>query len=115
MAAIGDIEWFRGDSFPLELALKNKLDGLAIDITGYTFILTVDTKSSPPDDSTKVFSTPGVISGDPVEGKVTFTPTTANTDIAPAGYYYDIQMTDAGSNIRTIAKFKFKIVQDISK
>ncbi len=115
MAVIGDIEWYRGDSYPLELSLKNKSDGLPIDITGYTFVMTVDTKSSPPDDTTKVFSTPGVISGDPTLGKVTFTPSPANTSIAPAGYYYDIQMTDAGGNIRTIAKFKFKVVQDISK
>lgn len=115
MAAIGNIEWYRGDSFPLELKLKDKATGLPLTITGYSFILTVDSVSSPSDASTNIFSVEGIVVGDGTEGKVTFTPTADDTDITPAKYYYDIQMTDPSSNVRTIAKYNFKITQDISK
>ena len=112
---IGDIEWYRGDSYPLELTIKDKTSGLVIDLTGYSFLLTVDTLKEPPDDTTKVFDVIGVLDGDPTTGKVSFTPTAIQTAIDPAGYFYDVQMTDASNNIRTIAKNKWKILQDISK
>ncbi|RKZ36690.1 MAG: hypothetical protein DRQ49_17500 [Gammaproteobacteria bacterium] len=112
---IGEISWYRGDSYPLELTIKDKDSGSVIDLTGYSFILTVDTLKTPPDDTTKVFNVSGVLDGDPTTGKVSFTPSAIQTDIEPASYYYDVQMTDASSNIRTIAKNKFKILQDITK
>lgn len=112
---IGEIEWYRGDSYPLDLTIKNKNDSTVIDLTGYSFILTVDTSSAPTTDATKVFEVAGVLNADPTTGKVSFTPTALQTGITPKTYYYDVQMTDASGNIRTIAKNKWKIKQDISK
>jgi len=112
---IGIIEWYRGDSYPLELTIKNKSDGEVIDLTGYSFILTVDTLKTPPDDTTKVFEVAGVLDADPSTGKVSFTPTTTDTNIDPASYYYDVQMIDSSGHIRTIAKNKWKLLQDITK
>ena len=115
MATLDDITWYRGDSFPIELTIKDKATGNAVDITGYAFKLTVDELQDPPDTSTKKFSVDGVLDGTPSTGKVAFTPSTTDTAILPADYYYDVQMTDASSNIRTIAKYKFTISQDITK
>jgi len=112
---IGEIEWYRGDSYPLELTIKNAATSAVIDITGYSFILTIDSLEKPPDDTTKVFEVTGDLDSDPTTGKVSFTPTALNTDQEPATYFYDVQMTDASSNIRTIAKNKWKMRQDITK
>lgn len=112
---IGEIEWYRGDSYPLELTVKDANTKEVIDITGYSFILTIDTLKEPPDNTTKVFSVNGVLNVDPTTGKVSFTPTALNTAIDTGSYYYDVQMTDASIHIRTIAKNKWKILQDITK
>lgn len=115
MTVLGDIEWYRGDGYPFELTILAKGTTTAIDITGYSFKLTVDETKDPEDDSTKLFDVDGVLDGDPTTGKVSFTPTSVNTDLEPDGYFYDVQMTDGSGNIRTIAKAKWKIVQDITK
>ncbi len=111
---IGEIEWYRGDSYPLEITIKNAKTKAVIDITGYSFILTVDSLKDPPDDSTKIFDVAGVLPA-PTTGVVTFTPPSVDTNFAAGNYYYDIQMTTLGGDIRTIAKFKWKQTQDISK
>ena len=113
MAELSDIEWYRGDSYPKKITLKDG-DGVVIDITGYSFVLTVNSEKNPDDDTTKIFEVAGTLPA-PTTGVVYFTPTAVNTDQDIATYYYDIQMTDASANVRTIAKHKFKITQDISK
>lgn len=115
MATLGDITWYRGDSFPIELTIKNKATRAAIDITGYSFLLTVNTVKDPADETQQIFQVAGVLDDDPTTGKVSFTPTTVDTDLDPATYYYDVQMTDADSNVRTVSKYKLKITQDITK
>jgi len=113
---IGEIAWYRGDSYPVKLTIKDKTTSVEIDLTGYTFLLTVDSDKNPSDTSTKVFEVAGILEDQGTNtGEVTFTPTTSNTDLSPLTYYYDIQMTDASGNIRTIAKNKWKITQDITK
>ncbi len=118
---LGDIFMDRGDSYPLEMRIKDKATKEYIDLTGYTFVLTVDPSKTPIDDTNNVFQVPGVL-GDQVSdtGLVSFTPTAANTDHVGI-FYYDIQMIDADSNRRTIPKhpkgkkYKFTLGQDISK
>lgn len=114
---IGDIDYYRGDDYPLEMTFKDKATQEAIDLTGYSFIMTIDTLKKPPDATTKVFDITGVVDPDQVTnaGKVSFTPTDVQTDIDPKGYFYDIQMTDAGGHKRTVVKYKFTILQDITK
>jgi len=115
MATISDIEWYRGDSYPQELTITDKTSGDAVDITGYSFIMTVTSVRNPATISEQIFQVVGVLDGDPTTGKVSFTPSTVQTDINPAKYYYDIQMTDDINHVRTIAKFRFTIKQDITK
>jgi hypothetical protein len=113
---LGDIEWFRGDAYPINLLIKDKNSGQEIDLTGYFFVMTCDSRKDPPDSSTTMFSVLGTIPDQTTDtGRVIFTPTSLDTDIEPATYYYDIQMTDPDGNVRTIAKYKFKILQDITK
>jgi hypothetical protein len=108
------ISLFRGDSYPLAFTLKNAGTGTAVDLTGCTLLLTVDTLADPPDDTTQVFQLTGELDADPTTGKVYFTPDT--TDTATVGtYYYDVQLTDADSNIRTVVKSTLTISMDITK
>ncbi len=114
---IGDIEYSRGDSYPYSILIKDKAAGVYVDITGYTFILTVDPAKAPVDASNNVFSVVGVVDPDQVTnaGRVSFTPTEDDTDNV-GKFYYDIQFIDGSGNKRTFVKgFKFLIEQDISK
>lgn len=107
-----DICVVRGDSPVIPVSVKDE-NGVAIDITGGVFTLTIDGEEEPTDALNNVFSVPGVITDAP-GGKVTFTPSTTDTDEGSGGYFYDIQMVLAGST-RTILKGKFEILQDITK
>tara|TARA_R110000803_G_scaffold28011_5_gene65080 strand:- start:4058 stop:4408 length:351 start_codon:yes stop_codon:yes gene_type:complete len=107
-----EICYARGDSAPIAFTLTQA--GVAIDITGYTFQFTVNTEKSPIDNSNEQFSLAGVITV-ALEGKVEFRPTTVNTDLTPAKYYYDVSMVDAGPFKTTIIKSDFVVEQDIDK
>jgi hypothetical protein len=108
------ISLFRGDSYPLSFTLRNAASATPIDLTDCSLLLTVDTLADPPDDTTQVFQLTGSLDADPTTGKVYFTPDT--TDTATVGtYYYDVQLTDADSNIRTVVKSTLTISMDITK
>lgn len=105
--------WGRGDSDAKGFIIQNS-SGVAIDISGYTFKLTVDSRLNPDDATTQQFTLDGVITDAP-NGAVSFTPTSVDTDLAPGTYYYDIQQIDTGAAKKTIIKGKVLIVQDITK
>lgn len=115
-STIGNITIKRGDSYPLTVWIKNSGTQEPVDITGKTFLLTVNSDKNPIDTTTQIFQLTGVVDPDQVvnKGKVTFTPTILHT--ATVGkFYYDIQMTD-GAYIYTITStYSFEIVQDITK
>ena len=98
---MAEIVYYRGDTKPRIVTLREKTNddtlGAVIDIVN------------------NLFQIVGVISGDPLLGKVVFAPAVGDTDQAIATYYYDIQMTDASGYISTIALDKFKIIQEITK
>ena len=108
-----DIYRARGDTFPFILTVVDS-DGTAIDITSATFLLTVDLLENPTDASQKLFQVVGAIVV-AASGTVKFTLTEPNSDQTPLTYYYDIQMTDAASKVRTIAKGSWVVSQDITK
>lgn len=108
------ITMYRGDSYPITLTLTDKTTKAAIDLTGCSLTMTVDTLSAPPDDTTKVFEVAGVLSATPTDGRATFVPTSEDTSTVGT-LYYDIQLTDADGNVRTVAKDKFTVAQDITK
>ena len=108
-----DITRKRGDTHAVEFAVTDS-SGTAIDVTGYTFLFTVDPNKYPATSADNVFQLTGVIT-DAAAGLVEFAPTALQADMTPGTYFFDCQMTDDNSRIRTIDSGKFKIVQDITK
>jgi len=108
-----DICRVRGDTFPFEFNVKDE-NGVAINITGFSFLLTVDPSSEPTDALGNLFQLTGAIVSGP-GGVVRFTLSTGQADQTPSEYFYDLQMTDLTAAIRTIAKGGWNVVQDITK
>lgn len=114
MACLTDVPLcrIRGDTNTLTLVLTT--DGSTpIDITGSTFLLTVDPSPSPANSAANVYQIAGVIIDAP-NGRVGFTPSGPQAAAAPGVYFYDIQWT-SGSTIRTIVRGSYEIQQDITK
>ncbi len=105
--------WGRGDSDAKGFIIQDSA-GVAVDITGFTFKLTVNSEKAPSDTVNEQFSIVGAIT-DATNGKVAFSPTSVDTDITPGTYFYDIEQTDSGSRISTLIVAKAIIVQDITK
>ena len=105
--------WGRGDSSAKGFIVQTSA-GVAIDITGFTFKLTVNSEKDPTTVGNQQFTIVGVLT-DATNGKVAFSPLIADTDIAPGTYFYDIEQTDDGGGISTLIIGKAIIIQDISK
>ncbi len=105
--------WGRGDSDAKGFVVQDS-DGVAIDITGFTFKLTVNSEKDPTDQVNEQFTITGTLTA-PTTGEVAFAPTTTDTDIVPATYFYDIEQTDGSGAIKTLIIGKALIVQDITK
>lgn len=103
----------RGDTYADEFIIKSRSTGLPINITGYTFTLTVDPAKDPVDATNNLFQLTGNIV-DAVAGRVEFAPSASQADHI-GNYYYDVQMIDGASRKRTIVLAKYKFVQDITK
>ena len=104
------IERVRGDTYPLKITVKDKGTGLALDITGNTFLLTVSPEMKP-EIANNTFQTAGSIT-DAVNGKVEFP--FASTVAVADDEFFDIQMT-AATVITTILQGTMRITQDITK
>lgn len=103
----------RGDTYADEIVVKSKATGLPINITGYSFTMTLDPKKDPTDASGNIYSLTGVIV-DAAAGRVEFSPSAMQADQVGV-FYYDIQMTDGAGRKRTVALDKYTYTQDISK
>ncbi len=108
-----EICWGRGDSDAKGFIVQDEL-GVAVDISGFSFKLTVNSKKDPTDQVDEQFTITGVI-GVAADGEVSFAPLITDTDITPTTYFYDIEQTDGSGAIKTLIKSKAKIVQDITK
>ncbi len=103
----------RGDTYAETITITDTT-GAVIDITGYTFKLTVDPEKAPASAANNLFSITGTILS-AVAGTVEFAPSALQADQTPGTYYFDIQLIDGAGRIRTIALDKYIVVQDISK
>jgi hypothetical protein len=103
----------RGDTFADEFTIKDAA-GAVIDISGFSFLLTVDPSPNPTDSGNNLFQLTGSLT-DPTNGVVQFAPSAVQSDQTPSVYFYDIQMTDGGGAIRTIAVGEYEIFQDVTK
>ncbi len=109
---MSDIARFRGDTFPIVFNVTS--NGTAVDITGWTFTLTIDPSTKPADSADNILQLTGTLTN-PTGGEVTFTMTALEADIPPDTYHYDVQGVDGAGVIRTFGVAKFVIDQDITK
>lgn len=109
----------RGDVFTFNITYK--VDGVATDITGFTFRLTVreyqntDTLTSLTDDSTATISKVVTTHVDAVNGETVIELTAAETTIQPGRYRYDIQFTDTTGAIVTPQLGDFLVISDYTR
>jgi hypothetical protein len=116
-----DIEKRRGDTKDISIKLKDS-SGNALDVTGYTALLTLNTDKAPnPDQSpvvgTQIFQTSGAPNSPGTDGilRFDFASFGGSPYVSVGSYFYDVQITDAGGEIFTPLIGKFKVVQDITK
>lgn len=109
-----DIDRVRGDTFPVQFTLTDE-NGVAVDISGFTFNWTVDIIEDPADELSQVFKIAGVIVT-ALSGIFEFRPTAVDMDLTPGSdFFHEVSMVDAGSFKRTIVKGRLIIEQDKDK
>lgn len=109
-----EVERKRGDTAPDRLIVLDPATGLAMNITGFSYKLTVNSEKKPTTITNQKASLTGTLV-DVLNGIVEFPWTALEADIPPGKYYYDIQQTDSSGRIKTIAKNKYTFWQDITK
>ena len=111
-----DIVCREGDTFTLNLELKDDL-GVAIDVTGHTFLMQVrvsDEDETLTDASADVPLLMTVDLTDASDGLVKFSKTAANMkDVSSGLYVYDISQNNTSTE-ETILYGTFKVNEDIS-
>lgn len=108
-----DIVRKRGDTYADEFTIKSASTKLPLNITGYTFLLTVDPASNPTSSASNLYQLVGTIL-DAAAGRVEFAPSATQADRV-GSFFYDVQMVDGAGRKRTIVSGKYKYVQDITK
>lgn len=107
------LEITRGDDFTVGITIKDD-DGNAIDITGWTFYLTVKKELSD-SDADALIQEKVTSHTDPTNGKTEFELSSDQTDVNSDTYYYDIQGIDNDEKITTFVNRRMKIVEDVTK
>lgn len=107
------INRFRGDTAADVFFIKNSA-GVIVNITGYSFKLSLNANKAPTDELTLLYKLVGTLVDAP-NGKVSFAPTALQADQVPGKYYYDVQMVDSAGAITTIALDAYIYHQDITK
>lgn len=88
-----------------------------LDITGFTYTLTVNTERDPdpgPPIGTELASIAGTLT-DAANGIVEFPWTAGQADQVAETFWYDIEQVDTSGRVKTIAKNKYIFFQDIGK
>lgn len=110
MAKRANITRVRGDTYAEVITVTNEA-GVAQDITGATFKLTVS-EDSAPDVANNLFQITGAIVL-AAAGTVSFTPSTGDSNNF-GEFFYDVQMTLAGV-VTTLTEGRYNVTQDITK
>jgi hypothetical protein len=103
----------RGDTFAHRIAVTDEDTGEPVDITGFTFKMTVDPEQAPADGANNIWQVAGAIVDAPA-GVVGFSPDAGEADNV-GDFFYDIEMTNTLSKSETIDAGPFELIQDISK
>ncbi len=104
----------RADTWPVLIAIVDA-NSAAIDVTGFSYTLTVDPEPDPVDATNNLFSQAGTLST-PLSGFVDFPMADPGPGATvPGCYFYDIEQTDTGGEIVTIQKGEWVVEQDVTK
>lgn len=110
-----DISRRRGDTKVIGFKLyADKAAGIPLNLTGYSFKLTVDPEQAPTTSANNLFSLTGIVD-DPASGYVKFAPSVNDVNVEPGTYFYDIEITDPEGKTNTPILAKIKFSQDITK
>jgi hypothetical protein len=104
------IQMVRGDSYDLDFLLSDS-DGNLLDLTGYSALMSVNSKKEPGPADDPEFTCAGTIVS---PGLVRITPSATDTDRVGA-FWYDLEITSPAGAIRTPVGGPFLIAQDITK
>ncbi len=97
----------RGNTYADEITVTSETTGVAINVTGYTFVMHVTTDKAPDALGTNLlYSVDGVILDAPA-GRVEFAPTPVQAAQADGVYFYEVVMTDGAMRTRTIGMNKY--------
>lgn len=110
---MSDITRRRGDTYADEFIIKSASTKLPINITGYTFTMTLDSSKEPVGSSTNIYQLAGVIL-DAAAGRVEFAPSATQSDRVGV-FYFDVQMVDGAGRKRTVDFGRYTFKQDITK
>ena len=104
---------YRGDTVPDVLTIKDST-GAVVDITGFSFKMSVDQTEDPTDEVTQLYKLVGTITDAP-NGVVEFEPSEVQANQTPNVYFYDVEMVDASSRKQTIVVGEYEYKQDYTK
>lgn len=106
-----DIARKRGDTRRVTFKITDSY-GTAVNLTNWSnFIMTVNSEPNPVDDTNQVAQQAGIMV-DAKNGRVAFV---CDGTIPIGDYYYDVQATDANSEITTLVDGAYTVGQDITK
>lgn len=116
-----DIEKRRGDTKDISILLKDS-SGVALDVSGYTALLTINTSKTPdisasPEVGTEKFQAVGAPNSPGTDGvlRFDFDAFGGSPYVVVGNYFYDVQITDTDGEIFTPLIGKFTVKQDITK
>jgi len=111
---------YRGDTQAITLAFIQKgVDpDTAYDLTGLTLTITASSKQNPTasaaDAALELWSVAMTIASATL-GTASFSLSTAQSDMTPGTYYFDVEGVDGSGKIKTLHKGAFVVLQDINK
>lgn len=109
------IKYYCNDDKAVILTLKDKSSKDAIDLTGKTVKVTVNSEENPTDTTNQLFSLAATILS-ATGGRISVAPSKAQSAQTPGTYYYDVQITTtATSVVDTAGKGEWVFIQDITK
>lgn len=109
-----DLCWARGDDDPKTFTIRDS-SLVAIDISGWTLSMAVNTDKDPSGVVNEIFSVAGVFVTDGSDGKISFTPpaTTLDAVTAPGKAFYDVNRITPSK--KTLVKGLVRFVMDVDK
>ena len=106
------IERYRGNTASDTFQLKVK--GVAININGYGFLMTISKEKDPTDTGEQLYQLIGTIDSIS-EGKFSFAPSPVQADQELGDYFWDIEVTDSTGKTKTLEKGEYIFLQPITQ